>query len=745
MATECPSTLTEQIENALIEVFKSIDDAEKIIGLTFTELYQQLLSKGLHALLIEEPDDLDWIREVERKDRRWIKDIIVRMVRKNILEERPNPRVKNGKVYHLPEHGIYQPTFDYVYTREEIEREVRSKQDLWMGDEAERARDSVSVLQDIAVDHARESGFVEEVRKAAIALANENPVNLLLEMAQWVADDINHLVDQLRPLPETRGEEVRRLTREINFKRIKAIRFFQRLLRFDGSTEQIEGIMDIPTLPQMLDKHNPAKVKVLDIEKARERLNKRILGEHVIEILSLPENPHASAVGTDASVGDINVTHERGSFIPPTPAVLFVASGAMRVRGKDGMTPYWDYDIDPKTLNEYDDLEAAERGYLISPRLRREAITDFRHLRSAAMELRQYAQELRVVRQEAKWHPVGNVPELHQPPALTLLIRDGRIFPLVHRLDDYDGASAPDDVLYGQVVRREINTFQEVFSHTGRQGKLAPIYGATVKSPEFSWFAMLTFWYLQVKVQYNGLTDGFYRPPLNDQAVTHLLFWGLAESTPTVFTNPRNVFVTFRVIRRFSDIAFPSHPLVIGNHNGDINHIVDEDQENDWIEYIDQHIQEANRQYKWHQRGVPPLNTANDYLAFLNLCQYCGVAMFYGVPTRMYRTVIDSRSHFLLPRWELTVDISRANSSLVNYQLERMLAWLTDEGGLVRDESHAVGGFEEIAEGLPLFIPDVVMQSHETVVYTKNKHVPDIEEKIQQLVRDIREGKVSFL
>jgi hypothetical protein len=71
-----------------------------------------------------------------------------------------------------------------------------------------------------------------------------------------------------------------------------------------------------------------------------------------------------------------------------------------------------------------------------------------------------------------------------------------------------------------------------------------------------------------------------------------------------------------------------------------------------------------------------------------------------------------------------------------------MLSWIVDEGGLVKDETHAVGGHEEAVEGLPLYIPDVVMQAHEMVVYTRTRHIPDVEDKLQQLVRQIREGSL---
>jgi hypothetical protein len=707
---------SEDIRSSVQEILEPFSE---VVGLTISEINRRLWAKGLQ---------IPWD---------WLKDSIDRMIRDEVLEERPHPGRK-GKVYHLPGYGITQMSllFDRQYTRVDIELEGRAELDLWIEDEAERERMTVSVLHDIATGHAREASFAEQIRKAAPALAAEKPIDLILEMAEWVVNDLNRLAEKMRSLAQTHAEEMHRLTREIGFRRIKAVRFFQRLWRLDAPAEGFTGILDIPTIPQMMSGER-AKI---DSKRARERLQKRIVGNRLIEVVSVPANMHKAAVGTDASVGDVQIRHEQGSFIPPTPAVLFVASGAMRVRDQDVMKPYWDYDIDPRELEKYEDLEAAQKGLLISPRLRREAITDFRHLRSAAMELRQYTEELRVVRNETEWHPVSGAPELRQPPTTTLLIRDGRIFPLVHRLDDYDGASAPDDVLYGEVVRREIKAFHQVFQNTAGIGKLGTVYGGTVKSPEFSWFAMLTFWYLGVKQGDRELLDGFYRPPLNDQAVRHLLFWGLVESDRSaILDNPRNMLMTFRAVRRFSDIAFPAHPLVIENVNSNIDRFVDEDNEDDWIDYIDQHIREANKRYYRHQRGIPALSTAKEYGAFLDLCRRAGVAMFYGAPARMYKAVLDSRSHFLSPRWELTADVALSN---LDYHLEQMLAWLVDEGGLVRDESHAVGGFEEAVEGLPLFIPDVVMQAHEMVVYTKKRHVPDIEDRLQKLVRDIRDGKL---
>jgi hypothetical protein len=77
------------------------------------------------------------------------------------------------------------------------------------------------------------------------------------------------------------------------------------------------------------------------------------------------------------------------------------------------------------------------------------------------MELRQYTEDIRVVLRQARWRPVGQSVALGIIPKITLLIRDGRLFPLVHRIQDYES-----DGLYGSIVRREIEAFSYVVHNT---------------------------------------------------------------------------------------------------------------------------------------------------------------------------------------------------------------------------------------------------------------------------------------
>jgi hypothetical protein len=717
---------SEPIEE--LQIIETISDilqkiAGDIVGLSVRDLRLQLRARNLFVT-----------------DHR-LRHILTRLVREGKVERRYASEHKGGVFYNLPGRGISQISlFDLQIGRDEIEREERNGLDLWSGDEAERERIAISVMEEIARSHALEESYAKLVHDIALDLASESPVDLILEIADWVTNDLNRLATRIRTFGSDTQSEVQQLIRELGFRRQKAESFFQRLWRLDRSIGPIKGILDLPTVPQMLI----GTRATLDNISARRRLEERIVGERVIEIKPVPENPHNAVVGTDASVGDIMVEHTRGSFIPPTPATLFISAGAMRVLDRSNSFSYWDYDLDPRELRRYKDLDAAVEGLLISPHLRREVITDFRHLRSAAMELRQYSEELRIVQQQSKWHPISGVPEMQHPPEITLLIRDGRIFPLVHRLDDYDGASAPDDILYGEVVRREIRAFQRVFHNTAGIGRLGTIYAGTVKSPEYSWFAMITFWYLHAKCGYHDLADAFYRPPLNDQAVMHLLFWGLAESKQNeVFDDPRKSFITFRAIRRFSDIAFFPHPRPLTDDTGKVVKIVQEDDIGDWIDYIQQHINEANQRYDQHKRGIPALTTVDEYKPFIDLCHRAGVAMFYAAPARMYRTTLNDRAHFLMPRWEIAVDLRTEDiQSEINRRVMGLMAWLVDQDGLVPDDSHSAEGFEEVVEGLPLFVPSVVVEADRAVRYGRDRHVMDAQDELQKLVADIRSGRL---
>lgn len=317
----------QQIAEAILDVLHKV--AGDVVGLSVRELRLQLRAR--------KPDVTDHL----------IRSVLGQLLDEGKVEKRPSPERRGSFCFNLPGQGVSQmPLFDLQVSRDEIEREERDGLDLWQSDEDERERMTVSVMEGIARGHALEENYARLVHDIAPVIADENPVDLVLEIADWVVNDLNGLAENIRAAGVGAQSEIQRLTRELGFRRSKAESFFQRLWRLDRSIEDVRGILDIPTVQQVL---SGSRIK-FNKEAAKRHLQERIVGNKVIEIITAPENHHKAAVGTDASVGDVMVEHARGSFIPPTPATLFVSAGAMRVLDRENALSYWDYDLDPREL-----------------------------------------------------------------------------------------------------------------------------------------------------------------------------------------------------------------------------------------------------------------------------------------------------------------------------------------------------------------------------------------------------------
>src|SRR5690606_36032181 len=98
-------------------------------------------------------------------------------------------------------------------------------------------------------------------------------------------------------------KDVSPINRELNFRAKKAEKLLQRLFRLDAP-----NLMNIPTAEQ-LKKGKVVTFREVDV---REHLQTRIFGDHFLNLYEVPENRHESAIGTDASVGDILIAHQRG-------------------------------------------------------------------------------------------------------------------------------------------------------------------------------------------------------------------------------------------------------------------------------------------------------------------------------------------------------------------------------------------------------------------------------------------------
>lgn len=621
---------------------------------------------------------------------------------------------------------------DYrLSTKDEIEKSELEQDEL-----GRQEVDARSVLDAIAVGHLHEERYAQAIIQAAPKLAAEQPAELLAEMAAWVVGDLNRLGEEThRAWRRGRTDEAEQLASELDYRLKWAKRYFQRFWRLDRSLAGKQGAMDLPARAK--DFLGDSQIKgSLNRAVALETLKTRVFGERVLDEWNLPTDVHKAAAGTDASVADIFLEHVQGSFIPPDPVVVTAAAAALKTRSAGGSFEYQDFDVFPDRLREYQDHAAAVKGLVISPLLKQILPErDFKHSRMAAMELRQYSEDLRVSQKKAEWRPVGIAPALGINPKPTLILRDGRMFPLVHRLKDYE-----DDGLYGQIVRNQIESFAYVIHHTLSSPVSGVIYGAVVKSPEMSWLSPLVFWYLHVnavKVHDEQVVNAsdVYRFPFPDTAVSHLLFLGNAANTAA--TDGR-VLVTFRAVRRFSDIAIgeeESLPVVIQDPSAAGGRLIDEDKLEDWEEFVGQRIQERRERFR---EGLVDLD---DYRSFIYLCSRVGASMCYAAPKTAYRSAIDATGepigHFLLPRLEVSVDMQQLNEERKTW--ESLLSWLAG-GGIELDRAHTQSAFDtgEQEAGFPILVPDVVAFAHEVVTFARDKLSEEVQDEIRTKIGDLR-------
>lgn len=613
-----------------------------------------------------------------------------------------------------------------LYARAELEREELDPE------ERVRAETSVSALQRIAEAQEHQDYYARAIMLAAPAIAPLNPIDLVLDMAEWVIADLNRDGASVQQLYEQgRTADAERLATELDGHIGWAKRRLRRLWRLDSGVGLDDGILYLPLHAKAFRKGDRAK---LDTDKARRRLRERIQGETVLEVRTYTQAPQAAA-GTDASVADITLEQSRSSFIAPDPIAVMTAAAALSVRSEGGKLEYQDFDFTPDEIKEYGDSQAAMKGLIISPHLRENfAEQDFKHARLAAMDLRQYSQDARIAQRQAKWRPVGYHPALGIIPRPALIFRDGRAFPSVHRLKDFE-----EDGLYGRIVQSEIRTYSDVVLLTQARPAGRIVYGAVVKNPELSYLSPLIFWYLhkhQIQVDGRPVAPNagtVYRVPFTDTAVSHLLFLGLLKSDPAPDFAEGRIVTTFRLLRRFSDIADVEDfgPPTVRAEDG-TRRAVAEDDEDDWELFFRQRIQEAE------DRGRPTLDL-EDYAPFIHLCAEVGVSMCYAAPCAAYEYLAGHSGgeggHFLLPRLENTVLLRDWTKEK---HLDTVLSWLATNG-CAMDRAHTQTGHDQRDDGgLPILVPDVIVSAHEATTFSRDKMSEEVQDEIHTLINDLR-------
>lgn len=707
-----------------------------------------ILIQNVMELLEKEPDGLEFAEIVEQLSRvhdvgseRGLRNLLNRLAKEGKLIKRKGWSTKAGAQPYVYCHPKTQPRQLEIPGIKEYR--IHPKTEFEIGElnqeERHQQQKAVSVLESIASGHLHQESHARAIIEVAPKLAAENPVELVVGMARWVVDDLNKLAAEIeRKLKRGAVDESKKLAMKLDSQLGWAKRYFQEFWKLYDRVDELAGILQLPSQAKHFRLYG--QTAKLDEEKAREQLQKRIFGDRLIQEQLLPTDLHKSAAGTDASVADLFLEHTPGSFIPPDPVVVTSSAAALVTNSKNGFQDeYQDFDIFPDKLKEYDDHAAAVNGLVLSATLARNYLeeSNLQHTRKAAMDLRQYLQDFRIATKKADWRPMGDSPELGTKNRPKLIIRDGRIFPLVHRLRDYETGG-----LYGQIVRSEIENFQQVFHNTLLGSELDTVYSGAVKNPGMSWLAPLVFWYLYVnKFAVDGKVavsnaEEVYQYPFADTAVSHLLFLGVAKQSSNF--SPERLFITCRVLRRFSDIALEAEERSPIISQGDEIRRVRENNPKDWKEFIEQHIAKKRKHYQSNNLDI------DDYESFIYLCSKVGVSMCYAAPTSAYALLSRNSSvsaHFLLPRLEVAINMERLELDRKHEEecLYGLLSWLA-AGHIELDRSHTQSGFDtgNQEHRLPILVPDVIVRAHEAATFTRDKLGEEVQDQIRSLIAELR-------
>lgn len=626
-----------------------------------------------------------------------------------------------------------------LFEDENIELQPRNQLENERLNPEEKKRDSV--LSKIAQEHLRHDKYARAIIDIAPQIAKENPIDLVIGMVKWVINDLNKLGNDLKIKWQNQDmEEVKKITKLLEERLTWARNYFQSFWRLDRPLNQVDGILYIPKQPkeffQGKDQGKDQVAILINEEKARDKLSKRIIGNQLIEVKKTIANQHKAVIGTDASITKIPLLHTQGSFIPPDPVVVTNASAAMIIQSDNFQKlEYQDFDIFPDRLQEYKEYEAAENGLVLSPHLITSNYLNeetFNKAYIVAMDLRQYEEDFNVATRKAKWRPVGEIENLAIKQKPSLIFRDGRIFPAVHRINFFESEG-----LYGGIVRKEIERFADVIDYTFSNPQGEIIYGATVKNPELSWLSPLVFWYLHIHDSSTIDVENVYKYVFRDTVVSHLLFLGVAKNWKNYDRD--KLFITCQVIRRFSDIAFVETSLPVTIHENFTRKVIDNEDSStleNWHSFILQRIQKKEEDEALY------ILEPDDYNSFIYLCQKVGVMMFYAAPTLAYEQLSHNSSeggHFLIPRLEVAINL---NNDLKSHQnkLDKMLSWLTAERwGL--DSSHTQSEFDSREGGTiyPILVPDVVLLAHEVATFTCGRLGEEVQDEIRKLVAELRQ------
>lgn len=565
------------------------------------------------------------------------------------------------------------------------------------------------------VDRQRNSErLIEEVQEVAPELADENPVDLFVEMTGWAVDRLNELKEELGELLAAgRTDELRQRRDDYDEFAEWCDHYFRGFWRLTAYDDPGPDLLRIPESKDILDKASESEdlpTATYDEAAVRERYEDRVFGEKVVERVEINDDA-TDAVGTDASVAEVTLP-SRARLGVDTNLEIFAGAAALQHEDRR----FTDYDFNPTNLRDFRSRQAFRKGLIISrdatPQL---GEGEAEHARYAAMDLRQYLESARIIDNEVDWQPHGDTRgELTDYSGPDVMYLDGRVTPLVHQLAQFTAKG-----MYGELVRREIRQFGKIVDYADADNwHTETVFAGIVKSPAISWFAPLVFWYLETKYK-DGIADPsrIYRPPIPDVRLPHLLFVGLSEARgePT----EDEIFSTFRILRRFYDHSIPEYDLPPRDADGEM---IDVDSREDWMSYFDR-VQARKEETK----DIDTIDREKfKTFRFAELCANVGTLMCYAGPPNLYMERTPRRTR--LPRVEVLANPPRDMP-------EAMGKTLSIFGkNNYPDDAHAKESYESDVDDIDLIVPDVIVRSDEVAKEIRDILSTDIRKEIMRLV-----------
>ncbi len=528
-------------------------------------------------------------------------------------------------------------------------------------------------------------------REVAARFLDEDPAELFFRMGEWVFEQHRQravLVKQCKDKGDRDGENENRTI--LTGLEDLADRLFDRTLGVPKRLKNDDGEVIAPAKGEDGKLLRPAPYQLSfsdrtmedtsswDPKEFKRYLGMTIIGQTVLERVR-PEKPKLPMHlgGSDASRQPIDLTTVLPWELESQELNIVTAVGVRY----DVFTGARDIDRhpEPRTLAQYERRQAIEEGFLIPPPGTAGVTEDiYGRVLEAAMDLRQYYKDYDMV--------------FLREPLVNIHFRDGRIFPLEHRLQD-----AIQLGLHGLIVRSALRIFRQIVNGVGaEEGQI--LYCGYVKRTHIPIMKDLFYWYAgfgsttgKSTPVLQGITpEDFVKAPESDSLIMSYLFNALKQ------LDEEATYVTFRILRRFQSME-----------EDPVRNFEPSTSKELWSKRLGKMAQD------W--LGSDPESEGIDLIA--SLCARAAVIEFYVSPTKQLDPHFEShlavpRIEVLAPyhdidgqRWEIET-VTKKEAAYVN----RLLGGMFYEG--VQDYYHE--DLNQMGRSPTVFLaPRPVVEAHE--------------------------------